>query len=125
MMAAMVLDESKRLRQRLNLLVLLGRLLHLLALGTTIAALILWSYWPFLIAVGSELVWYFVISRRQTMTNIEVGATTEVFCEMMACDPEFRSRVIDTVRRRYGEDVAANFASLFALSGENIWDTKE
>ena len=108
LMAAMVLDESKRLRRRLNILILLGWALHVLALGVTIVAIISWSYLPFILAVGIELFWYFVISRRQTTTNIELGATTEVFCEMMgvrpciplACD---RSGAPEVRRERCGQ----------------------
>ena len=116
LMAAMVLDEQIRLRRRLNRLILLARTLHIVAVGAAIAALILWSYLPLLLTIGLELVWYFVISFRQTATNIEFGATTEVFCETMVSEPEFRSRAIEVVRRKYGDEAAANFASLFSIS---------
>lgn len=117
-MPALVLDESVRLGRRLNLLIRLGRTLHIVAVGAAITAGVLWAYWPLLLTCGLELVWYFVISPRQSVTNVELGATTEVFWEMMADDTEFRSHAIEVARQRHGQEVAEGLSEMV---GERKW----
>ncbi len=46
------------------------------------------------------------------MTNVELGATIEVFWEMMANEPEFRSRAIEVVRRKHGGGVAEGLSQM-------------
>jgi hypothetical protein len=112
LVASMVLDEAIRLRRRLNLLIKLGRTFHVVAVAAVIAAAVLWSYWVLLLGFGVELVWYLVIHPRQTVTNVELAATTEVFWEMMYDDPEFRSRAIEVAHRRHGQAVAEGLSEM-------------
>lgn len=111
------LCESRRLRRRLRLLVALNRILFVGMAGVVVAALI-WSYWLLLLLPGFGIVW-FLTNRNQTSTNVELAATVEVFTEKTLRDAGFRSRALETIRRRLGDEAAERVESIWGFAASS------
>jgi hypothetical protein len=118
LIAAAVLEDSMRLRRRLNLLIWCGRTVLVTEVLAITAAAVVWTYWPLLFGLGLFIAWATLISPRQTATNGDLAATTLVFWEMMVDNSSFRARALDVFRHKYGEESAEMVEAHAKLLGE-------